>query len=60
MVKTDRNAGHLAGIAGYTDGLQVVQGKATAHICHGTSCKESTTDVLKMIRQITEKQKRHG
>ena len=55
LVKTENNAQHLAGIAGYTDGLQVAQGKATAHICRGTACKESTTDVLKMIRQITGK-----
>ena len=55
LVKTDRNAALLAGIAGYTDGLQVAQGKATAHICRDNSCKESTTDVLKMIRQITGK-----
>ena len=55
LVKTGHNAEHLAGIAGFTDGLQVAQGKATAHICRGTSCKESTTDVLKMIRQVTGK-----
>ena len=55
LVKTDQNAALLAGIAGYTDGLQVAQGKATAHICHGTSCKDSTTDIVKMIRQITGK-----
>ena len=55
LVKSDHNAKHLSGLAGYTDGLQVAQGKATAHICRGNSCKESTTDVLEMIRQITGK-----
>ena len=55
LVKSNHNAKHLSGLAGYTDGLQVAQGKATAHICRGNSCKESTTDVLEMIRQITGK-----
>ena len=55
LVKSDHNAKHLSGLAGYTDGLQVAQGKATAHICRGNSCKESTTDILEMIRQITGK-----
>ena len=55
LVKSDHNAKHLSGLAGYTDGLQVAQGKATAHICRGNSCKESTTDVLEMIRQVTGK-----
>ncbi len=57
LVKTDRNAERLAGIAGYTDGLQVVQGKATAHICRGTACKESTTEVSTLIRQIAGKER---
>lgn len=55
LLKTDRNADRLAGIAGYTDGLQVVQGKTTAHICRGTACKESITEVSTLIRQIAGK-----
>ena len=52
MVKSNDNAEKLAGIAGYTDGLDLVNGKATAHICRGTSCQESTTDVDVMLKKI--------
>ena len=55
MVKSNRNAEKLAGIAGYADGLDLVNGKATAHICRGASCQESTTDVDVMLKKILEK-----
>jgi uncharacterized protein YyaL (SSP411 family) len=50
LVKSDQNAKQLAKFAGYTDGLQLVQGKATAHVCEGFSCKEPTTDIQTMIK----------
>jgi uncharacterized protein YyaL (SSP411 family) len=55
LVKSDRYAEQLANLAGYTDGLQVVQGKATAHVCRGHSCKDSTTDVETMVKQLLGK-----
>jgi uncharacterized protein YyaL (SSP411 family) len=55
LVKTSDNARQLAGVAAYTDGLDVVAGRATAHICKGGSCRESTTDVNAMLKQILGK-----
>jgi uncharacterized protein YyaL (SSP411 family) len=55
LVKSDRYAEQLANLAGYTDGLQVVQGKATAHVCRGHACKDPTTDVETMVKQIMGK-----
>ena len=43
IVKTEQNAGQLNKFAGYTDGLEVVKGRATAHICRNGSCTGSTT-----------------
>ena len=51
-VKTSGNAAELSRVAGYTDGLDVVQGKATAYLCKDGSCRESTTDVDRMIKQL--------
>ena len=51
-VKTSGNADRLARVAGYTDGLDVVQGKATAYICKDGACRDSTTDVNRMLEQI--------
>ena len=55
LVKSDRNAEQLAGISEFTAGLDLIDGKATAHICRGASCRESTTDVGSMLKQILEK-----
>lgn len=52
LVKSDQNAERLAKFAGYTDGLQLVQGKATAHVCKGFACKEPTSDIQTMIEGI--------
>ncbi len=60
LVKSDRYAEQLANLAGYTDGLQVVQGKAIAHVCTGHSCKDPTTDVQTMVKQILGKSKAVG
>ena len=51
-VKTTGNAEQLSRIAGYTDGLDVVQGKTTAYICKGGSCQDATTDVNRMLEQL--------
>jgi uncharacterized protein YyaL (SSP411 family) len=52
IVKSDHNAEQLAKFAGYTDGLQVIEGKATAHVCRNGSCTDSTTDTQIMLDRI--------
>ncbi len=52
QVKTSDNAAQLSRMAGYTDGLDVVQGSATAYICKDGSCRDSTTDVNRMLKQL--------
>jgi uncharacterized protein YyaL (SSP411 family) len=55
LVKSDQNAERLSKFAGYTDGLQLVKGKATAHVCKGFACKEPTSDVQAMVAHILGK-----
>ena len=55
IFKSDRNAERLAKFAGYTDGLQLIQGQATAHVCSGGACRDSTTDVQSMMDRILGK-----
>ena len=55
LVKSDQNAERLAKFAGFTDGLQLVKGKATAHICSGFACKEPTSDIRDMIDRLLGK-----
>jgi uncharacterized protein YyaL (SSP411 family) len=52
LVKSDNNAKRLAKFATFTDGLQVIEGKATAHICRNGSCTGSTTDTKTMLDKI--------
>ena len=52
LFKSEENADQLTRIAGYTDGLQVAQGKATAHLCKGFACQEATSDPEAMIAQL--------
>jgi len=55
LVKSKQNAQRLAKFAGYTDGLQLVKGKATAHVCKGFACKEPTSDVQTMVAHLLGK-----
>ena len=55
LVKSDQNAERLAKFAGFTDGLQLVGDKATAHICKGFACKEPTSDVQDMVERLLGK-----
>jgi len=55
LVKSDQNAERLAKFAGYTDGLQLLEGKATAHVCKGFACKEPTSDIQAMVEHILGK-----
>jgi uncharacterized protein YyaL (SSP411 family) len=52
IVKSDENAERLAQFAGYTDGLQVIAGQATAHVCRDGSCTDSTSDSQVMLEKI--------
>ena len=52
IVKSDQNAERLAKFAGYTDGLQVIEGQATAHVCRNGSCTDSTTDTQIMLDKV--------
>jgi uncharacterized protein YyaL (SSP411 family) len=56
IVKSETNADRLAKFAGYTDGLQVIEGQATAHVCRNGSCTDSTTDTQTMVDKIMGKQ----
>ena len=55
LVKSHQNAERLAKFAGFTDGLQLAKGKATAHICKGFACKEPTSDVQDMLKRLLGK-----
>jgi hypothetical protein len=55
LVKSDQNAERLAKFAGFTDGLQLVEGKATAHVCKGFACKEPTSEVQDMVDNLLGK-----
>ncbi|MGD8962903.1 MAG: thioredoxin domain-containing protein, partial [Desulfobacterales bacterium] len=55
LVKSDQNADRLAKFAGFTDGLQIVKGKATVHVCKGFACKEPTSDVQDMVNRLLGK-----
>jgi uncharacterized protein YyaL (SSP411 family) len=56
IVKSGANAERLAKFAGYTDGLQVIEGQATAHVCRDGSCTDSTSDTQTMVNKILGKQ----
>ncbi len=55
LVKTEQNAKQVTQLAGFTDGLQLVKGQATAHICRGSACIDPTTDAKKLQRLLKPK-----
>jgi uncharacterized protein YyaL (SSP411 family) len=55
LVKSDQNADRLTRFAGFTDGLAVIKGEATAHLCTNGSCTGSTSDMKSVISHILEK-----
>jgi len=55
LVKSDQNADRLTRFAGFTDGLEVVKGEITAHLCRDGSCTGSTSDMKTVIDQLVEK-----
>jgi uncharacterized protein YyaL (SSP411 family) len=52
LVKSDQNAERLARFAGFTDGLQVVKGQTTAHMCRNGACKDSTSDMQAVLAHL--------
>lgn len=52
LVKSDQNAERLAKFAGFTDGLQVVKGQTTAHMCRDGSCQDSISDTQTVLNHI--------
>jgi uncharacterized protein YyaL (SSP411 family) len=52
LVKSDQNATRLAKFAGFTDGLQLVKGQTTAHVCRDGACKDSTSDHQAILNHI--------
>ena len=55
IVKSGTNAERLAKFAAYTDGLQVIEGQATAHVCRNGSCTDSASDTQTMVDKILGK-----
>jgi uncharacterized protein YyaL (SSP411 family) len=55
LVKSDQNADRLTRFAGFTDGLAVIKGEATAHLCKNGSCTGSSSDMKTVINQILDK-----
>jgi uncharacterized protein YyaL (SSP411 family) len=55
-LKSDGNAADLSRLASFTQELTSAGGAATAHICSGFNCKESTTDVTRMLEQLLLRQ----
>jgi uncharacterized protein YyaL (SSP411 family) len=55
LVKSDQNADRLTRFAGFTDGLEVIKGEATAHLCKDGSCTGSSSDMKTLLDQILEK-----
>jgi len=55
MLKSRKHADKLSRIAAFTDGLQLIEGRATAHMCKNFSCTESTTDFETMVKQVLER-----
>jgi len=54
-LKSNQNATHLSRLAAFTADLPSVDGPATAHICSGFNCKNSTTDVTVVLKQLIQK-----
>jgi uncharacterized protein YyaL (SSP411 family) len=51
-LKSDGNAADLSRLAAFTQGLTSAGGPATAHICRGSNCTGSTTDLARMLEQL--------
>jgi uncharacterized protein YyaL (SSP411 family) len=54
LLKSKENADRLTRFAGYTDRLQIVGNKTVAHICKDGACRDSMTDISKILEQLQE------
>ena len=54
LFKSEDNADRMGTFAGFTDGLQVVRGQTTAHMCQGYACQESTSDTQAMLEKLMQ------
>ncbi|MGD8521309.1 MAG: thioredoxin domain-containing protein [Desulfobacterales bacterium] len=52
LMKSDQNAERLAKFAGFTEGLQVIEGQTTAHMCRGGSCQDSISDTQTVLGHL--------
>jgi uncharacterized protein YyaL (SSP411 family) len=52
QIKSGDNASQLARFAGYTGGLPLAPGQTAAHLCVGSACKESVTDMQGLIDRL--------
>jgi hypothetical protein len=55
QIKSGDNASQLARFAGYTGGLPLAPGQTAAHLCVGSACKESVTDMQGLIDRLLSK-----
>ncbi len=55
LFKSDQNAERMGKFAGFTDGLQVVRGQTTAHMCQGYACQDTTSDAGTMLEKLMKK-----
>jgi uncharacterized protein YyaL (SSP411 family) len=55
LFKSEQNAERMGKFAGFTDGLHVVRGQTTAHMCQGYACQESTSDARTMLEKLMKK-----
>jgi uncharacterized protein len=58
-LKSERNADRLSHVAAFTKDLASAGQQATAHICIGFNCQNSTTDVTMMLKQLLGKHHEH-
>lgn len=56
LVKSTRNSGQLAKVAGFTAGLEPVGEKAAAYVCTNFSCARPVTDVQALAKLVGEKE----
>lgn len=52
IFKSEQNAPRLNQFAPYTESLQIMEGKATAHVCRNGSCSLSTDDTETLLGQL--------
>src|SRR5208283_3692458 len=49
---TEQEFPEIAGLAGFTEYLTAIEGKATAYVCQNYTCAVPTTDVKEMLKLL--------